>query len=481
MKKLIFLALIPLTLYGNGSQQFILNEDRLDELTNSRPPSVREMEVSFLAAKEAYLSLEDTFTMSAEGSGNAYRSKERLLSNFDGGVTRRSTTYSLGLIKPTKYGLEVGVKAFGAKVSNAFINRAATTGISLDLSMDLYKNFLGRITKSSLEKGQLSMKRALIEKNISVKTFKNNLRKIYWAIVANNEQKNLLENLVELSRKQFNESKKRNKSGVADYGEVARYRSLWTTRKASLLSQRYQLSELFKTLKELLPDLNGRNITLGAYDVEKTVEGVLACSKKIRSYSDAPFAFTMYDEMIDMLNKEKELEKKVISHYNDPSIRLNAQYASVGRDFGLEAAQDNLFDSPRARTSIGVNISIPLGGAKKRTLEVKQELLKNRYDSKTKGNLSKIKAYHSETSEIIGFLNEVVKNQKEANRYLEKSMKVSLKKYKQARISVQELISEQDSLVQSKLNEIQTKLKIINTLMDYFSIYTETPCELNRI
>jgi outer membrane protein TolC len=78
-------------------------------------------------------------------------------------------------------------------------------------------------------------------------------------------------------------------------------------------------------------------------------------------------------------------------------------------------------------------------------------------------------------------LREVIKSQKETNKYLAQSLKVSKRKYKQARISLQELIGEQDSHLQSQLQEIDSNLAIVNTLIDYFSIYMDTPCEFNRI
>lgn len=81
----------------------------------------------------------------------------------------------------------------------------------------------------------------------------------------------------------------------------------------------------------------------------------------------------------------------------------------------------------------------------------------------------------------VTLLKQVVANQKINSFNLAKSLKVSQKKYKQARITVEQLVQEQDGFLNSNLAEIETKLNIINTLLDYFSVYTETPCNLNRI
>lgn len=473
------ILIFSLNSYGDG--RVILSEKVIKEMIQKSPPSVQQIEASFLGAKTELMSKSDRFGLRLDGGAQFNQSKERLLSNFDGGVTQSSSSYSLGLVKPTAYGVEVGVKAFGGKAANAFVTDAATAGVALNLRVDLFKNFLGRSTNSDLKKSELSVQRAELEKKSSLKTFETNVRKLYWALVANNEQKNLLTSLVSLAEKQYKDAVKRRKSGVADSGEVARYRSQWTTRKANLLSLGYRKSEILKSLKELLPELNDKEVVLYPYNVDSIIQKVLICTSKIDTYRKAPVQFTDYDEIVDLLKKEGDLERRVARAYGDPEVTLTGEYASVGRDFGYEAAQTNYYSDPRARESLGVQISIPLGSRTRDNSEVKEMLAKNRYQAQAESNLAKIKAYHSETTETIKLLQQVVRNQKDTNASLAESLKLSRRKFKQARISLQELISERDSHLQSRLNEIDTNLTIINTLMDYFSIYADTPCEFNRI
>ena len=129
-----------------------------------------------------------------------------MLSNFDGGVTKSSKFYSLRVVKPTRYGVNIGATAFTGQVTNAFINQASTTGVSFSLSMDLFQNFLGRQTDNSLKKSGYAKQRAQLEKKAGLKNFENNIRKIYWALVANNERKKLLTRIVKLAEKQYYEA-----------------------------------------------------------------------------------------------------------------------------------------------------------------------------------------------------------------------------------------------------------------------------------
>jgi hypothetical protein len=55
------------------------------------------------------------------------------------------------------------------------------------------------------------------------------------------------------------------------------------------------------------------------------------------------------------------------------------------------------------------------------------------------------------------------------------------KKYQQARASVNDLVQDQDALLSSELITIDTKLAVLNVILDYLAVYTETPCDFNRI
>jgi hypothetical protein len=55
------------------------------------------------------------------------------------------------------------------------------------------------------------------------------------------------------------------------------------------------------------------------------------------------------------------------------------------------------------------------------------------------------------------------------------------KKYQQARVSINDLIQDQDALLRADLLTIETQLQVLNAVFDYLAIYTETPCAFNRI
>jgi hypothetical protein len=81
----------------------------------------------------------------------------------------------------------------------------------------------------------------------------------------------------------------------------------------------------------------------------------------------------------------------------------------------------------------------------------------------------------------LTLLNEVIRAQKLNSQELQKRLKYTLTKYQQARVSVNDLIQDEDDLLRVSLTTVETQLQVLNVLFDYLAIYTETPCAFNRI
>jgi len=476
----ILLALVMFFQSSWADGEINLTESKILEMIENQPPGLDQIEASFLQAQFDHLSKIDKLSFRLDGAGQVYESKERSLGQFDP-FTQSATDYSLALNKPTKYGVDVGLKVFGTKSSSAFVQNSATTGVTLNLSMDLLKNFLGKETNNGLKQSALVLKRAELEKKAAVKSFTSNVRKVYWALVANEERERFLKSLVKTSEKQFRDTVNKKKSGVADAGEVARTKAQLSTRQSSLLSVGYEKAQLSKTLREMLPDLNGKKIAPLKYSSDKIRADVLTCTNAIAAFDKAPLNRTHYDEIVGFLIEEEKLEQKVLDAYDDPSLKVIGEISSVGRGFGLENSRQDFVDDGQPRTSLGLQLSMPLGKRVKNSKEVAKSLARAKYRSQAQTNLLKIEAFHTETVKMITILRKVIANQGSTNELLEKSLRFSKKKYNQARIGLPEIIVEQEAYYQSKLSEIDSNLTVMNILMDYFSIFSETPCKLNSV
>lgn len=462
------------------AEDVLLSESVLKTMIESNPPEIQRIEASFLELKKNHFAAKDELALRLDGDAEVYKSSERSLPPADF-FTRSASQYNVGLVKPTAYGVDVSLKTFAQKSTNLFLAGATITGVTVGLSVDLFQNFLGRKTKTSLKQTAAGLKRAGLEKKSGLKTFESNLRKIYWSLVATQEQKTLVESLIKTAEQQLKDAEARRRLGVTDQGEAARFKSQLSTRKSNLLSLNYQESEYLKALRELIPELEGKKISLSPYNVENTIQRVFECINVIKNDIETPFKYTPYDEIVQLMIEEEKYEQKILNTYNDPTIKLVGELSSVGKDFSYDESRQDFIDNSRDRSRLALTLSVPLDGSKSKTQEIAKLAAKNKYISMAENNLARVKAFHLETIRIIDTLHAILMSQKETSKYLGISLGVSQKKFNQGRISLQELISEQDSHIQNKLNEIDSNLTIVKTLIDYFSIYNDTPCDFNRI
>ena len=196
--------------------------------------------------------------------------------------------FQVKLEKATKRGLKISTSAFSNQSTNNFIRRATSTGVTLSLSADLYKDLLGSLTKKRELSLSLQKKIANEEASINEKAFIAEVRKLYWSIIANNESIEIAKSLLRTSQKLEQDTLERFKSRVADKDELTRISSQVQARKGQIYLLEYERSNLLKQLRNLFPDqLNEQSITLKNYSIPNTVKDVLACSAKISASKQA--------------------------------------------------------------------------------------------------------------------------------------------------------------------------------------------------
>ncbi|MBT7669573.1 MAG: TolC family protein [Bdellovibrionales bacterium] len=306
------------------------------------------------------------------------------------------------------------------------------------------------------------------------------LRKLYWSLVANSEARKLVNSLIKASKRQVALAQRRLKERVADYGEVARYKSQLASRKAQLIYLNYKKERAVQVMKGLLPTIAQQKIVLGTYSLDETVYQFFGCINQIKDYKEVPLANTTYDEIITIINKQAVESDRIHRAHDLPDLKLQLAADTMGKALGGSEAFDQFKNNSRGSISGAISLTIPLGREKKNSQEILQLITKMSRDAAVKESRSKIDAYHTQIVASIDLLQQVISNQRDNSKYLSESIGVSRKKYIQARITVEQLVSKEDALLSSQLDEIETKLEVISTLLDYFSVFTETPCAMNR-
>lgn len=478
MMKLQKMTLVTL-LALNASAAVEITEEKLVNWAKSDSFRTQMIALDNLSKKAELSQFNDRFNFSADASFNYAKTDETAFSaNMP--ITSPSSAAEITISKPTKYGVAASVSTSTSQISNSFFKDGTTSAIGAGLSIDLYKDLLGRTTRT--QEKSLKLKNTISEKEreITNHTYVQEVRKIYWKLVANNESLKIARNLLKTAQRLEQDTIKRLKNNIADKGALARTQSQVQARNGQILLLEFERSQLLQSLKSLFPEqLGNQKIQLTNYNLDTTIKNVLACTGKIQSQTEIPNDFTLYDDILKLLREDLQASKKVNDTYSMADLKLVSDVKYVGKDFSYSDSFDQLKDEKRKSYSVGLQISIPLGGNKKSTEAIQDEILQKQHISKYQEIEGKLEAFHNQTIKSIGILNRVIAAQQLNSRYLKESLKDSNKKFAQARLSARDLIQDEDAYLQSNLDEINTKYNVIQTLVDYFTVFSETPCEIN--
>jgi outer membrane protein TolC len=488
-KALAFLVLTT-TLYAQES--FVFSEAKMKELSLEVSPQWEAIEASFLMAKSESQQLHDRFKPTLFGEASYGETREQPIIQFIP-VWTPTKTAQVGVRQAFRGGVSmsaaVGADQRSAMTPTGTYKNVSTSTVRLDLQIDLWKDLFGRLSKAQSDSATFSQERAEFEKKIQHKAFLVSLRRIYWAMVANNEQIKIAQAILKVSGEQLSDSRKRLQAGVTDSGEVARYEAQAASRQGNILYYEYQKEILIKQLKSLLPNLQGKNITLDHYDMKKVVDQVLVCTKMIASQNNVPMDFTQYDEVTQFLRKTKTEQLKLAQAYDDVDLKFvgmakttgvssNSNGGTVNRG-SYGGAFDDWQDNNRTGYSVGLQLAVPIG--KGDTRKTQELLAEKKFEAQIAQSDANLSSTHHQLVKSILLLTEVIKTQKQNTAALEKRLSVQNRKFKEARVSVNDLIQDQDALLGSSLSVVNVELEILNTLFDYLVVFTETPCEFNRI
>ncbi len=490
-----FMTILAISATALGAQTIKLNESLIETLAKKGSPQLDEIEAALLSTQVREGEENESYSPELFGRGSYTETNERALIGFQP-IFSPIKQAQLGVRQTFKHGVSTSASIITDQRSSStsplagHFKDATTTTMSFTVQLDVWKNLFGRLSKAKLDSAQLDSKRAKLEKEIQTKTFQISLRRLYWSLVANNEALKISEALLETAQTQAKDAAQRLKNAVADADEVARYKAQVAARQGSVLFLKYQKETYLKQLRNLLPELGTNEITLGDYNIEKTMTEVLACTSTIASQTSVPYGFTKYDEVVGLLRKIRANNATVNARYSDADVSLfgtvkatgvSSEEAAPARYRGsFGGSIDDIEEQNRTGYEVGVNFSLPLGSVKENTKRVKELYDEKRLLASINGTEAQVVNTHIQLVKSINLLTEVITSQRTSSRELGKRLVGMKRKYEQARVSVNDLVMDQDAFLNSELTTIDTQLQILNTIFDYLVVYTETPCVFNR-
>lgn len=491
MRKLLIL-LTFLTSFA-FAQTIQLTETMLMEEARKGSPRLDEIEANMLALSSRKGETKDLFAPELFGGTSYAETNERPIITFIP-IFSPVKQAQLGVRKNHEHGLTTQFAATtdqrSAVSPGGKYRNVTTTSLAFTMQMDLWKDLFGKLSKARLANSELEARKAEIEKSIQTKSYLISLRRIFWSLVANEEAIRFSTGLLNTAKTQARETTQRFKNSVAGEDEVARYEAQVASREGTLTFLRFQRETLLKQLKTLLPQYQTKQIELATYDLDKTFNQVMACTAVIASRTDVPYDYTLYDETTKLLKETLSNYKTINSEYASADLRLYGTVKStgVGSDQTAQgfrgsygASIDDMTSDNRSGYEVGLRFAVPLGDSKEDTQKTKELYDEKRLLAMINGTDSRVISTHYELAKSVKLLNDVIRAQEVTSAQLSRRLTFMKKKYQQARASVNDLVQDQDALLTSELSSIDTKLQILNVIFDYLAIYTETPCDFNRI
>lgn len=465
---------------------------------NASPMQLTEMSVLKASVASSpqlqQLSLQKNQTEFSENSGDQqYQlqwitkashtdSNEKAIANFipTFGPTYRFET---GVKKRSQLGSSLEVMAFTDQQSAAgsSIDEATRTGVALGFNFDLWKNFLGRVDKAEVSDRKLQSEKVKIETQIQRHGYLIELRKLYWSLVANREQIRIANNLLLTSQKQLKDALSRKRAFIADKAEIHRYKAQVSSRQATIKSLEYQRDTMMERLKREVPQLANQQLILAPINLDRAYKEVFVCAESVGQYKQVPWQNTQIDELVAVVEKSYESQKTIADRYSDVDVQLQSKFQFSGVDKGYSDSFDDFSSNSKNGYQVGLQIAVPIGKSDERAKKSLVRLQKNRFLMEKNKLVGEIQAKHVQTSSLVDLLRASIRSLGDNGNNLEASIAASQKKFKQARISLNALINEQDMLLNTRLTEIDAKLKVINTLLDYYKTFTKDPCKVNQM
>jgi outer membrane protein TolC len=188
-----------------------------------------------------------------------------------------------------------------------------------------------------------------------------------------------------------------------------------------------------------------------------------------------------YTEMINLLKEEKRNSLVQARTTGDWDLKLQGAYQQNAVAAGYSDSRELFFDQPKDAFQVGLQLTVPLGSA--RSKAEKHAVLQTQmgYDSKIREIEKLLHTQHERALKSLSLLEAAVGTQDMSVKSLRTSVDSAKRKYSQARISQVEYILEQDKLFSTEVDTIQSRLLIINEVLDYLKVFNKQHCKFNKV
>lgn len=352
--------------------------------------------------------------------------------------------------------------------------------LSINFSFDLWKNFLGYQDTAKRLSLELTKNQSLIKAKIEKNNFYYSLRQLYWNLVFKDKELQIYEKMIKQAEKNLDNVNKKYKAYVVDKGDVAKAKANLASKKANYDKIKIEIEEIKQQIKYYLPELAKREIILSKnFDIKNSVDSIKECNSIIYDYNEDWQKFTTYWDYISFMDKIFEANLKTFNRNSDVDVKLNLGASFNGIDKKFSDSYKDLKNLDRNEYSVGLNINKALGDNSKNLKLEEIKLLKMKYNIDKKETISNLESFYYSYDDIMKNMFNNLENLNSYKEEIKIRVKSSRKKYVQGRVSLNELIQDEDSLIEASIQVISVEQNIISTTLQYLSAFDKIDCVFN--
>lgn len=460
--------------FAQSNETFLLNRETLFREALKKPPTIREIENSFIISKINENEILEQFDPVFE-SDISYGENNRSQRFSFIPIVSPTTNFSAGIKKKFTRGVTAGIYNISQRQKYGSLGVDTTNAVALQFSMDLYKDFFGRKSKAEISNAFYQKEIAKLQSQIDKRVFSINLYRTYLTIILKEEAIKISKKLLNLSKEQAKDIKKRYQNGIAQIGDLERQKLQVIDRKNEILLLKKEQQIYIRNLQELLPSIANKNIELSNYATKDLKQEIAIFINKISSKAQAPMEYTHYDEIVNYRYKAYLQQKKIDSTHSDMDLELYSEYRKSNTNDSLNDSyrnspgniQDNSYE-------VGLKLSIPFGAINENEA-LKNKLTKSSYLVNKHETFAKLNSYHIAIKQNLEYLKQALKNQGKNSQSFGVILKDSQKKYSQARIKLQDLIDDQNQNLLNKIFALDIEAEIVAQVCDYITVFTLAP------
>jgi outer membrane protein TolC len=383
--------------------------------------------------------------------------------------------FELGIKKKTHYGIELSVSANNTSLVSGSTIESAKFGPKVAISIDLLSNILGRLDRAKAQQFFTQKQIFELNKKISLQNTKTQVKLIYWGIESLKEQKDILSKQIKLHLSLLNDLRKKKNDGFVESGDVLSAESQLQSLEAQRSILDYNITEQKKTLALLLPEISESLFLLQRSSLNSEAVATYNCVKKLKN--QPPIELSYQAKLVDLAKEKFEKQKTQFSSLNSPKLKLMGALTSSHTDQTSDQAIGDYLDKRKQGYQLGLNLVIPLGGSS--TLSKHKQISAAQKEWLTLKNqiTSQISSTHFDLKQSLSILTSALEKQKKSSDFLEKSYLFKQRKYRQARADLTDLITEQNRVFMSQVNEIAISYDILKKFYSYQSIFQLFQCK----